>query len=410
MNKLTIEDLNVQGKRVLMRVDFNVPQNDDGTVRDDTRIKAALPSINYVRKNGGKLILMSHLGRPKDPAKVESQEEKDKIVKANKKFVMGPVADRLRELVGGNVTKVDSLVGPDVEAAVAALQPGDILLLENTRFHKGETKNDPELSKQLAALADVYVNDAFGSAHRAHASTEGVCHYLDQCACGYLMAAEIVWFDRVLNKPERPLVAILGGVKVSDKITVIDNLLNLVDELVIGGAMAYTFLKALGMEVGSSLVEEDHIQTAKDIMAKAKEKGVNYLLPLDTVIADKFAEDANTQVVTAGHIPAGWQGLDIGPKTVEKWSESLNKAGMIVWNGPLGVFEMEKFAGGTKAIADVLANSKAVTIIGGGDTAAAVNQFGVAGKMTHVSTGGGASLEMLEGKELPGVAALTDKQ
>ncbi len=409
MNKMTLNDVDVKGKRVLMRVDFNVPQNEDGTVRDDTRIRAALPSINFVRERGGKLILMSHLGRPKDPAKAESEEEKQKILKKNQTFRMDPVADKLRELAGGNVKKMDALVGPEVEQAVAAMEPGDIILLENTRFHKGETKNDPELSAQLAKLGDLYVQDAFGSVHRAHASTEGVCRHIKPCVAGFLVAKEIEWFTRVLTNPERPLVAILGGVKVSDKITVIDNLLNLVDKLVIGGAMAYTFLKALGMEVGDSKVEEDHIGTARDIMEKARQKGVDYLLPLDTVIADRFAEDASTQLVTAGHVPAGWQGLDIGPKTVEKWGEQLADARMIVWNGPVGVFEMERFAQGTKALAGILAKSDAVTIIGGGDTAAAVNKFGVADKMTHVSTGGGASLEMLEGKELPGLAALTDK-
>lgn len=409
MNKLTLEDLDVRGKRVLMRVDFNVPQNEDGSVRDDTRIRAALPSINYVRERGGKLILMSHLGRPKDPAKAETEEEKAKIIKANKNYTMDPVAHRLRELAGGTVKKVDQLVGPEVDQAVAAMQPGDILLLENTRFHKGETKNDPELSKQLAALADVFVQDAFGSVHRAHASTEGVCHYLDQCAAGFLVAKEIEWFTRVLKNPERPLVAILGGVKVSDKITVIENLLNLVDQLIIGGAMAYTFFKAQGLEVGDSKVESDHLQTAKDILDKAKAKGVECLLPVDTVVANRFAADADTQVVPAGSVPAGWMGLDIGPETLERFKQAIGKARMVVWNGPVGVFEMEKFAAGTKGLAEALASCGAVTIIGGGDTAAAVTQFGLADRMTHVSTGGGASLEMLEGKELPGLAALTDK-
>jgi len=410
MNKLTIEDLDVKGKRVLMRVDFNVPQNDDGTVRDDTRIRAALPSIKYVRDRGGKLVLMSHLGRPKDPAKAESEEEKAKIIKENNLFKMDPIADKLRDLVGGNVRKLDQLVGPEVEAAVSKMQPGDIIVLENTRFHKGETKNDPELSRQLAGLADVYVNDAFGSAHRAHASTEGVAHLVAKAAAGFLLAKEMQFFTRVLTNPERPLLAILGGAKVSDKIPVIDNLLNLVDTLIIGGGMAFTFLKAQGYEIGKSLLDEPGMETAKDVMKKAKEKGIALLLPDDFVVASEFAGEAQSKVVPLGEIPADWMGLDIGPKSVEKFRAVIAQAGMIVWNGPLGVFEMEKFANGTKRIAEALAASRATTIIGGGDTAAAVAQFGLEDKMSHVSTGGGASLEMLEGKVLPGLAALTDKK
>ena len=410
MNKLTIEDLDVKGKRVLMRVDFNVPQNDDGTVRDDIRIRAALPSINYVRDRGGKLILMSHLGRPKDPEKAESEDEKAKIIKKNQLFKMDPIADKLRELVGGNVTKLDQLVGPEVEAAIQQMKPGDIIVLENTRFHNGETKNDPELSKQLARLADVYVNDAFGSAHRAHASTEGVAHLVPQAAAGFLIAKEMQFFTKVLTNPERPLLAILGGAKVSDKIPVIENLLNLVDTLIIGGGMAFTFLKAQGYEIGKSLLDEPGIETAKDVMKKAKQKGIDLLLPEDFVIASEFAADAQTRIVPLGQIDPEWMGLDIGPKTIEKFRNAIAKARMIVWNGPPGVFEMEKFANGTKSIAQALADSKATTIIGGGDTAAAVAQFGLEDKMSHVSTGGGASLEMLEGKVLPGLAALTDKK
>lgn len=410
MNKLTIEDLDVKGKRVLMRVDFNVPQNDDGTVRDDIRIRAALPSINYVRDRGGKLILMSHLGRPKDPEKAESEDEKAKIIKKNQLFKMDPIADKLRELVGGNVTKLDQLVGPEVEAAVQQMKPGDIVVLENTRFHNGETKNDPELSIQLARLADVYVNDAFGSAHRAHASTEGVAHLVPQAAAGFLLAKEMQFFTKVLTNPERPLLAILGGAKVSDKIPVIENLLNLVDTLIIGGGMAFTFLKAQGYEIGKSLLDEPGIETAKDVMKKAKQKGIDLLLPEDFVIASEFAADAQTRIVPLGQIDPEWMGLDIGPKTIEKFRNAIAKARMIVWNGPPGVFEMEKFANGTKSIAQALADSKATTIIGGGDTAAAVAQFGLEDKMSHVSTGGGASLEMLEGKVLPGLAALTDKK
>ncbi|MCL4216372.1 MAG: phosphoglycerate kinase [Candidatus Hydrogenedentes bacterium] len=410
MNKLTLEDIDVQGKRVLMRVDFNVPQNEDGTVRDDTRIRAALQSINYIRDHDGKLILMSHLGRPKDAAKAESEEERTKIEQANAKLTMNSVANRLRELVGGNVTKVDALVGPEVEAAVAKMASGDILLLENTRFHKGETKNDPELSQQLAKLADVYVSDAFGSVHRAHASTEGVTHYVGQAAAGFLVAKEMAYFGKVLQSPDRPLVAVLGGAKVSDKITVIDNLLNLVDALIIGGGMAYTFLKAQGKEIGDSLLDEPGIEEARKVLAKAKEKGIDVLLPVDIVVADAFDNEANTKVVDVDSMEKGWQGLDIGPRTIAQFSEAIKKSKTVVWNGPVGVFEMTNFQKGTRVLADLLAESGDITsIIGGGDTAAAVTQFGLADRMSHVSTGGGASLEMLEGKTLPGLAALSDK-
>jgi phosphoglycerate kinase len=315
----------------------------------------------------------------------------------------------LRELVGGNVTKLDALVGPEVEAAVQAMAPGDIILLENTRFTKGETKNDPELSQQLAKLADVYVSDAFGTVHRAHASTEGVTKFVAQSAAGFLVAKEMAYFGGVLNNPERPLVAILGGAKVSDKITVIENLLNLVDTLIIGGGMAYTFLKAQGYEIGNSLLDEAGLDVAKKVMESAKEKGVELLLPVDTVVADKFAADANSKVVPVDGIEPGWMGLDIGPKTLDAFCAAIKKAKSVVWNGPVGVFEMEQFGKGTKAIAELLASSKLTSIIGGGDTAAAVTQYGLADKMSHVSTGGGASLEMLEGKILPGLAALTDK-
>ena len=400
MNKLSITDIDLRGKTVLMRVDFNIPQNADGTVRDDTRIRAALKSINHVREQGGKLVLMSHLGRPK---KVKDDPAKLALLK------MDPVADHLRKLVGGNVTKLDDIVGPAVEAAVKAMQPGDIILLENTRFNPGEEKNDPELSKQLAALADVYVSDAFGTVHRAHASTEGVTHYIAQSAAGFLVAKEMDYFSRVLTGPERPLVAILGGAKVSDKILVIENLLNLVDTLVIGGGMVFTFMKAQGLEIGSSLLDETGVDVAKTVIAKAAEKGVKLLLPVDYVIADAFSNEASTQVVSADGIPAGWMGLDIGPESINLLCDAVSTAGMVVWNGPVGVFEMPKFAAGTRSLAEALAAGKATSIIGGGDTAAAVTQFGLADKMSHVSTGGGASLEMLEGKELPGLAALTDK-
>lgn len=397
MNKLSIDDLQLKGKTVLMRVDFNVPQNEDGTVRDDTRIAAALKSIQYVRDQGGKLILMSHLGRPKPG-------------KDNSKLKMDPVADCLRALVGGNVTKADDIVGPEVEAAVAKLAPGDILLLENTRFNPGEETNDPALSEQLAKLADVYISDAFGTVHRAHASTEGVTKFIGQSAAGFLVAKELAYIGGVLSNPKRPLVAILGGAKVSDKITVIDNLLNLVDTLIIGGGMAYTFMKAQGYAIGNSLLDKDGLDTALKVMEKAKAKGIELLLPVDNIIADAFSNDANKKVCGLGEIPDGWEGLDIGPKTLELFSEAIKKAATVVWNGPVGVFEMENFAKGTRGIADVLAeNPSIISIIGGGDTAAAVVQFGLADKMSHVSTGGGASLEMLEGKILPGVAALSDK-
>lgn len=410
MKKLSITDLDVAGKRVLMRVDFNVPQNADGTVRDDTRIRAALQSINYLRERGAKLILMSHLGRPGDPKKAETDEEREKILKKNALLKMDPIAAHLRGLIGGNVTKADGIAGPEVEAAAAALAPGDVLVLENTRFTKGETKNDPELSAQLARLGDVFVQDAFGSVHRAHASTEGVCHHLAQSAAGFLVAKEIAYFTKVLNNPDRPLVAILGGAKVSDKILVIENLLGLVDTLIIGGGMAYTFLKAQGLEIGGSLLDQAGIEVAAKAMATAKEKGVQLLLPVDVVVADAFSNDANHKAVPVTGIEPAWQGVDIGPETVALFSGAVRAAKTVVWNGPLGVFEMPNFAKGTRAIADVLAETPGVTsIIGGGDTAAAVVQFGLDSKMSHVSTGGGASLEMLEGKQLPGLVALTDK-
>jgi phosphoglycerate kinase len=405
MNKLSLSDIDVTGKRVLMRVDFNVPQNEDGSVRDDTRIQAALQSINYVREHRGRLILMSHLGRPEkakgDPGKLA-------------RLRMDPVAAHLKKVLGAGVTvtKVDDIVGPEVEQAIATLAPGDVLLLENTRFNPGEEANDPELSKQLARLADVYVSDAFGTVHRAHASTEGVCHFMDTCAAGFLVQKEIEYFSKVLNDPDRPLVAILGGAKVSDKITVIDNLLNLVNTLIIGGGMAYTFMKALGREIGNSLLDEKGIETAKQVMADAAKKGVELVLPVDFVVADKFDNAANTQIVRAEDgIPSDWEGLDIGPETRELFKQKLAGAKTVVWNGPVGVFEFENFAKGTRAIADFLAEHGEITsIIGGGDTAAAIAQFGLEDKMGHVSTGGGASLEMLEGKVLPGLAALTDKQ
>lgn len=408
--KKTLKDVDVTDRRVLMRVDFNVPQNDDGSVRDDMRIRAALDSIHYVREQGGKLVLMSHLGRPKDPASAGSAEERKKIEQTNAQFRMDPIADRLRELIGGHVTKADAVVGPEVEAAVDKLERGDVLLLENTRFEPGETKNDPELSKKMARLGDVYVNDAFGAAHRAHASTEGCAHHFDERVAGFLMAAELSYFDKVLNDPDRPMVAILGGAKVSDKIPAIEHLLGLVNEILIGGGMCFTFLKAQGHEIGDSLLDEHGLETAKEALAKAGEKGVELHLPVDAVIADRFDAGAQTKVIELGDIESGWMGLDIGPKTIEVFEGVIDRAKTVVWNGPLGAFEMDPFAKGTRAIAEKLAESRALSVVGGGDTAAAVQQFGLADKMSHVSTGGGASLEMLEGKTLPGVAVLNDAE
>ena len=409
MNKLQIQDLDLKGKTVLMRGDFNVPQHEDGTVRDDTRIRAALKSINYVREQGGKLVLMSHLGRPGNLEKAKDDAEKEAMEKKNATLKMDPVADALRELVGGNVTKLDACVGPEVEAAVAAMETGDVILLENTRFYKGETKTDPEFAAALAKLGDVYVSDAFGTVHRAHASTEGVTHHIAQSAAGFLVAKEMAYFGQVLDNPERPLTALLGGAKVYDKITVIENLLNLVDTLIIGGGMAYTFLKAKGLEIGKSLLDKEGIEVAKKTMQMAEDKGVKLILPVDIVVGDDFSNDANTQIVKVDAIPAEWEGLDIGPETIQLFSDVIKTSRTVVWNGPVGVFEMETFVKGTRALADLLAESDVISIIGGGDTAAAVTQFGPADKMSHVSTGGGASLEMLEGKILPGLAALTDK-
>ncbi len=408
MHKLGLEDLDLSSKRVLMRVDFNVPQHDDGTVRDDTRIRGALKSIQYVREHGGKLVLMSHLGRPKDPGNASTEEGRAQMESGNAKLKLDPIAVRLRELIGRTVTKIDEVAGPEAEAAANALEPGEVLLLENTRFDAGETKNSPELAEALARLGDVYVNDAFGAVHRAHASTEGVAHHFDERAAGFLLAAEIEYFGKILNSPDRPLAAILGGAKVSDKINVILSLLELVDTLIIGGAMAFTFWKAQGHAIGDSLLDEEGIETAKAIVAKAGEKGVDLLLPVDAVVADRFAADANTKTVGLGEIEPGWMGLDIGPESIARFSEALARVKTVVWNGPLGVFEMEAFASGTRTIAELLAEGDATSIIGGGDTAAAIAQFGLADKMSHVSTGGGAALEMLEGKELPGLAVLTD--
>lgn len=393
MDRLTVKDIDVKNKKVLVRVDFNVPLDDERNITDDTRIRAALPTIEYLLENGAAVILMSHLGRPKG---------------VDDALRLDPVAVRLQELLNRPVTKVDDCVGPEVEAAAAKLQPGDVLLLDNLRFHPEETANDPAFAKQLASLADVYVNDAFGAAHRAHASTAGVAEYLPAVA-GFLLAKEIEVLGAALENPERPFVAVLGGAKVSDKIGVIRNLLTKVDSLLIGGGMAYTFLKALGHEIGRSLLDEERIPLAKELMNEAKERGVKLVLPVDIVVADDFSNDANTQIVAADSIPSDWEGLDIGPKTRELYAEIIGGARTVIWNGPVGAFEMPAFSAGTRAIAEAMAKSSATTIIGGGDSAAAVEQFGLADAMTHISTGGGASLEFLEGKELPGVVALNKR-
>jgi len=390
MNKKTIRDIDVHGKRVLVRVDFNVPLK-NGAVTDDTRIRAALPTLNYLLEHGAALILCSHLGRPKN-----------KVVPELK---MDPVAARLAELLGRPVKKLDDCIGPEVEAAAKAAQPGDVIMLENTRFHAEEEANDLGFARQLAGLADVYVNDAFGTAHRAHASTEGVARFLPAVA-GFLMEKELEFLGRATENPVHPYVAILGGAKISDKISVIENLLAKCDRLLIGGGMANTFFKGMGFEVGDSLVEEEAVATARSLLEGA---GGRLILPVDVVIADAFDNAAHTRVVAPNDVPAGWRILDVGPKTIATFESALSGAKTVVWNGPLGVFEMPNFARGTFAVAQLLAQLDAVTVIGGGDSAAAVQQAGLAGKMSHVSTGGGASLEFLEGMVLPGVAALADK-
>ncbi len=391
MNKKTIRDIDLKGKRVLMRVDYNVPiQN--GVISDDKRIKATLPTIQYILDRGAALILMSHLGRP---AGTGYEAE----------FSLKPVAERLSELLGKPVQFAPDCIGPEVEQMAAALKPGEVMLLENVRFYKAETKNDPEISQKLAKLGEVFVNDAFGTAHRAQSSTEGVAHYLPAVA-GFLMEKEIEFLSKATENPERPYVAILGGAKISDKVGVIENLLKKCDRLLIGGGMANTFFKAMGYDTGDSLVEDEAVPTAKSLLESG---GSRLVLPVDVVIADAFDNEANTRVVAPNEVPAGWRILDIGPKTVDTFKSALEGAKTVAWNGPMGVFEMPKFAEGTFAIARVLAELGATTIIGGGDSASAVKKAGVADKMSHVSTGGGASLEFLEGKVLPGVAALQDK-
>ena len=396
LNKKSVDDINVKGKKVLVRCDFNVPLQ-DGKITDENRLVAALPTLKKLIADGGKLILCSHLGKPKGEPKPE--------------LSLAPVAARLSELLVQEVKFAadDNVVGPNAKAAADAMQDGDVILLQNTRYRAEETKNGEEFSKELAGLCDVFVNDAFGTAHRAHCSNVGVTQFVDTAVVGYLMQKEIDFLGNAVNNPERPMVAILGGAKVSSKISVINNLLDKVDTLIIGGGMAYTFMKALGEEVGDSLLEADYLDYAKEMMDKAKEKGVNLLIPVDTVVADDFSNDANIKTVERGGIEAGWQGLDIGPKTRALFADALKDAKTVVWNGPMGCFEMPNFAAGTVAVAEALAEIDATTIIGGGDSAAAVNQLGFGDKMTHISTGGGASLEFLEGKELPGVAAANDK-
>lgn len=393
-NKKNVEDIDVAGKKVIVRCDFNVPQDETGKITDDKRIVAALPTIKYLLKQNAAVILCSHLGRPKGEFKM--------------KYSLAPVAERLTELLGQEVKLAKDVIGEDAKAMAAALQPGQVMLLENVRFHKEEEKNDPAFAKELASMAEIYVNDAFGTAHRAHATTAGIADYLP-AVCGYLINKEISIMGKALANPARPFVAILGGAKVSDKIGVINNLIEKCDTIIIGGGMAYTFSKAQGGEIGTSLCEADKLDLANDLLKKAADKGVKLLLPVDTVCADKFAADATPVVCEAGKIPADLMGLDIGPKTIELFSEAVKDAGTVVWNGPMGVFEFDAFAVGTKAVAKAIAESNAISIIGGGDSAAAVEKLGYADKMTHISTGGGASLEFLEGLELPGIACLNDK-
>ena len=394
MNKKTIEDINVKGKRVLVRCDFNVPLNEKGKITNDNRIVAALPTIKYLMEHGARVILCSHLGRPKG--------------EFNPEFSLKPVAARLSELLGHEVPLAEDVVGPSAHALAEKLQDGDVMMIENVRFHAEETKNDPEFSKQLASLAEIYVNDAFGTAHRAHSSTEGVAHYLPAVA-GFLIGKEISIMGDALENPERPFLAIIGGSKVSDKIGVINNLLNKVDVLIIGGGMAYTFQKAMGGRIGNSIHEDDKMDLAKELLAKAAYKGVRIVLPVDNEAGNAFSNDCLHITVHAQEIPDGFEGMDIGPVTREIFAGEIARAKTIVWNGPVGVCEFPTFAAGTRAVAEAVAKNTGVTIIGGGDSAAAITQMGLADKVTHVSTGGGASLEFLEGIELPGIAALNDK-
>jgi phosphoglycerate kinase len=391
--KQTMQQVEINGKRVFCRVDFNVPM-ENGEITDDTRIRAALPTIQYLLVNGAKVILASHMGRPKGEVHEEMR--------------LTAVGEHLSGLLHKPVQKLDDSIGESVELAISKMENGDIILLENVRFHKGEEKNDPELAEKFAKLADLYVNDAFGAAHRAHASTEGIAKHIPAVS-GLLMEKELDVLGKALFKPERPFTAIIGGAKVKDKIGVIDHLLDKVDNLLIGGGLSYTFSKAQGHDIGKSLVEEDKIDLAKSFIEKAKEKGVNLFLPIDAVVASEFSKDAETKVVDIDGIPSEWMGLDIGPKTTAQYADVIKNSKLIIWNGPMGVFEMKPFAAGTKGVAEAMASTNAYTVIGGGDSAAAVEKFEVADKMDHISTGGGASLEFMEGKDLPGVVALNDK-
>ncbi len=393
LNKKTVEDIQVSGKRVLVRCDFNVPLK-DGVITSDKRIVSSLPTIKYLLDNNAKVILCSHLGRPKGEVVPE--------------FSLAPVAARLSELLGKEVKMATDVVGESAQALAASLNDGDVMLLENVRYEKGETKNDPELSKAFASLADIFVNDAFGSAHRAHSSTTGVADYIP-AVCGYLIQKEIAFIGGALENPQRPFVAILGGAKVSDKIGVITNLLDKVDTLIVGGGMAYTFMKYLGHNIGTSLLEADKVELAGEMMAKAKEKGVNFLIPVDNKVGKEYDPNTEAMIVNSDDIPDGWMGLDIGPKSQELFANAIKGAGTVIWNGPMGVSEWENFAAGTVAVANAVAESGSISIIGGGDSAAAVQKLGFADKMSHISTGGGASLEYMEGKELPGIAALNEK-
>ncbi|PZE19318.1 phosphoglycerate kinase [Paenibacillus xerothermodurans] len=393
MNKKSVRDVEVKGKKVFVRVDFNVPM-ENGEITDDTRIRETVPTIQFLTERGAKVVLASHMGRPKGQVVEELR--------------LTPAAARLSQLLGKPVAKADEAIGDAVKTQVDALEEGDVLLLENVRFYPGEEKNDPELAKAFAELADLYVNDAFGAAHRAHASTEGIAHHLPAVS-GLLMEKELDVLGRALNNPDRPFTAIIGGAKVKDKIQVIDNLLNIADNIIIGGGLSYTFLKAQGLEIGKSLVDNEKTDMAMGFINKAKEKGVNFMLPEDVVVADDFSATANTRVVAVNEIPADWEGIDIGPKTREKYAKTIAESKLIVWNGPMGVFEIEPFSHGTRAVAEACASTEGYTVIGGGDSAAAVEKFNLGEKMDHISTGGGASLEFMEGKALPGVVALNDK-
>ena len=428
-NKKSVEDIDVAGKRVLVRCDFNVPLK-DGVITSDKRIVGALPTIKYLLDKGAKVVLCSHMGKPhsiftegfgltkKEKKKVEELPAEEqaaataellkKALDDKKKFTLKPVADRLNELLGNKVTFAEDIIGPDAKAKVAALKGGEAVLIENVRFDARETKNGADFAKELASYADIFVNDAFGSAHRAHASTAGVADYLP-AVCGYLIQKEIDVMGKALADPARPFVAILGGAKVSDKIGVINNLIDKVDTLIIGGGMAYTFFKAAGNSVGTSLCEEDKIDLANELVAKAKAKGVNFMIPVDNVLGKEYDENTDHKIARSTDIPDDWMGLDIGPETRELFANAIKGAGTVVWNGPMGVSEWKNFAAGTEAVAEAVAESGAISIIGGGDSAAAVEKLGFAAKMTHISTGGGASLEFLEGKELPGIACLLDK-